>query len=230
MSSTPLSGSTEELLGLVRSGRDAQRAWSEVDRRYRNTLRALITTRIPPGGARRFDADDVLQSAFLCAWSQLGRFHYVGERSFLAWLRAIAINTLRDRLRTQGAIKRDPARELRGSVGSELASASASTPGPAEQVERSEERMLLVLTLAELPELEQTTVCLHVFEGWSFSEIARQEGCSQHTVSRRYARAVAALCAAREAQAAKPRVAPQLPPQDRPNGAERELGEAAHER
>jgi len=221
MSSTSPSGSTAELLDLVRSGRDAQRAWSEVDRRYRTTLRALISTRIPRGGARRFDADDILQSAFLRAWSQLGRFHYAGERSFLAWLRAIAINALRDRLRTQGADKRDPARE-QGSLGANLASAMASTPDPAEQVALGEERMLLVLDLAELPELDQATVCLHAFEGWSFSEIARHHGCSHHTVSRRYARAVAALCAARDAHAAKPLATT--------HAAAPELGGAAPER
>lgn len=222
MSSAPLSGSTAELLDSVRSGRDAERAWNEVDRRYRSTLRTLISTRLPPGGARRFDADDVLQSTFLCAWSQLARFHYAGERSFLAWLRAIAINTLRDRLRTQSAVKRDPAREQRVAVGTSLENAAASTPDPAEQVARGEERMLLVLNLAELPELEQETVCLHAFEGQSFSEIARHQGCSQHTVSRRYARAVAALCAAREAREAQ-----LAKPPAEASGAEREPGGAA---
>lgn len=132
-------------------------AFRSLYRRHAPRLRMTILRLL---GARREDADDVLQEAWVAACRGLHRFR--GEARFSTWLASIAIRTARRRFDWQAnAIELDDA----------LPSAAVA-PGAGMDLERA---------LASLPDAHRTVVVLHDVEGYTHEEIAGLLGIAAGT-------------------------------------------------
>lgn len=156
-------------------------AFAELVRRHKEPLYRLL---------RRYtgDADDAYEAAheaFIAAWSAIRR--YDPSRSFLAWLRTIAINKARDRGR-RAAFRR----LLFGSEGLDGHAALAEPdPGAAADdtvIERQEMRVLDA-AIAGLPAPLKEALLLTAFDGWSQAEAGSILGVTAKTIETRVYRA-----------------------------------------
>jgi RNA polymerase sigma-70 factor (ECF subfamily) len=122
---------------------------------YRFVLRLL--------GGNEFDAEDIVQQAWLKAVEGLGDFRW--EASFRTWLHGIALNCCR------GLFRRKEPRWLALEEGPLLA-------GP---MTNPDERMDLETALKRLPSGYRTVIVLHDVEGYTHEEIGHQLGISANT-------------------------------------------------
>lgn len=86
-----LEGGADDLARRATSGDRA--AFSALMTSHKEQLYRFVRRRIPDAE----EARDVVQEAFVSAWTAIGRFE--PERSFGVWLRSIALNKCRDRAR-----------------------------------------------------------------------------------------------------------------------------------
>jgi RNA polymerase sigma factor (sigma-70 family) len=164
-----------------RAAEGDDRAFSELVRRHKTSLYRLL---------RRYTGDDdhayeAAHEAFIAAWSAIRR--YDPSRSFLAWLRAIAINKARDRGR-RAAFRR----LLFGTEGLyERAALAEPDPAPLADemaIERQEMRTL-DQAIARLPAPLKEALLLTAFDGWSQAEAGDILGVSAKTIETRAYRA-----------------------------------------
>jgi RNA polymerase sigma-70 factor (ECF subfamily) len=132
-------------------------------------------------------AADLTQQTFVRAWQSLPRLRAVG--AFRGWLHRIAMNLVRDELKSGRARLEVPASVLPD----DQLGASALVAGPDEQVVSRELRGAVWSALAELPPDQCIAVVMHHIEGMSVSEIAQAAGVRPGTVMSRLARGRAAL-------------------------------------
>lgn len=108
--------------------------------------------------ANREDAREVLQDTFLQVHTRIGQFR--GDAPFWSWLRKIAVNAALVRLRSN----KPPHDEL----DDEMAAETTSLP----------DWIDLEQGLAQLPAQTRSVLWLHLVEGYSHEEIAREFGRS----------------------------------------------------
>ncbi|MCI3132806.1 RNA polymerase sigma factor [Phenylobacterium aquaticum] len=164
-----------------RAAEGDERAFSELVRRHKEPLYRLL---------RRYtgDADDAYEAAheaFIAAWLAIGR--YDPSRSFLAWLRTIAINKARDRGRRASF-----RRLLFGSEGLDGHAALAQPdPGVAadDTVILGQQIQVLDHAIARLPAPLKEALLLTAFDGWSQAEAGDILGVSAKTIETRVYRA-----------------------------------------
>jgi len=89
--------STPDLLLRVRSGDGV--AATRLYQRYQPTLRRLAHGRLPPTMRDLLDTDDLVQETLVIAFKRLEDFEYRREGAFLAYLRQILFNQLRQEIR-----------------------------------------------------------------------------------------------------------------------------------
>lgn len=172
---------TADLLAQARGGNDV--AWEVFYRRYR--VRLLLDARHHMRGQYlgTHDTEDIVQSAFLAAWSTIQAFEYNGEGSFRAWLRRLVVTRVLSRLRQRAA----EARHLPRAAPQLLAEASQDPgQGPEALAERAERTRRLLACLEELPELERDIVVMRDFERKRWREVAECCGRSLAYVQSRY--------------------------------------------
>lgn len=144
--------------------------------------------------ARRLTGDgdqayEVTQQTFIAAWRALSRFD---GRPFDTWLRAIALNKVRD-LARRAAVRRlfeGPETEARV-----VADARPSAEGA---LWRRQQLTALDLAIARLPEALKGPLVLTIFDGRSHAEAAAILGVSTKTVETRVYRAKRRLVQALE--------------------------------
>jgi RNA polymerase sigma-70 factor (ECF subfamily) len=177
---TPLDSAADEALARRAAAGD-ERAFAELVRRHKDPLYRLL---------RRYtgDADQAYEAAheaFIAAWRAFGR--YDADRSFVAWLRTIAFNKLRDLGR-----RRAVHRFLLGSdvLEEEAAEARADPASGADDIliER-QDVAALDRAIARLPGKLKEALILTAFDGWSQKEAADILGVSEKTVETRVYRA-----------------------------------------
>jgi RNA polymerase sigma-70 factor (ECF subfamily) len=88
---------TSVLLGRIREGDGAAR--EALFARYLPVLRRWASRRLPATARDVRDTDDLVQDTLLRALQRIGSFEYRGEGAFLAYLRQILMNRVRDELR-----------------------------------------------------------------------------------------------------------------------------------
>jgi RNA polymerase sigma factor (sigma-70 family) len=130
---------------------------------------------------RRYQAmlatEDVLQVTFMEAFLRIRNFTYSGEGSFLAWLRQVGENNLRDAIRGFEADKRPPEyRRVVSNPGADshttfLATLAESMTTPTEHLRRSDAKELLHAALAKLPPDYEKVLRLYHLEERHIDEV-----------------------------------------------------------
>ncbi len=157
---------TAVLLDQVRSGDDAAR--ERLMERFLPVLHRWARGRLPNYARAAAETDDLVQVTLLRALGNAGRFDNRGEGAFLAYLRQILLNAVRDEIRRAG--RRPP----HDPVDRELLDTAPSV------VERAigrqaMERYERALTLLEPRQRE--AVLLRVEFGYSYAQIAEAVTC-----------------------------------------------------
>jgi len=156
-----------------------QAAFEQLVERYQGRLFAL---------ARRYtrnvvDVEDIVQDAFLKAFSKLHTFDH--RASFYTWIYRIATNTILDGLKRRGRSPvqsvEDP--EVVGDV------APVEIPSPSAALEDHEVAEITRAVLEQLPDIFRAVLVMREFDGLAYQEIADTLGISIGTVESRLFRA-----------------------------------------
>jgi RNA polymerase sigma factor (sigma-70 family) len=126
-------------------------------------LRRWAHRRLPARMRDTGDTDDLVQETLLRAFRNLDTFEHRGEGAFMAYLRAILLNTVRDGMRL--------AERRHATLPLSEAFADAA-PSAVEQAIGAEKLALFEKALSELPEEQQHAVILRVEFGYSHARIA----------------------------------------------------------
>ncbi|HVN75773.1 MAG TPA: sigma-70 family RNA polymerase sigma factor [Thermoanaerobaculaceae bacterium] len=161
------------LLELVRAGDTA--ATDRLVRRCLPALRRWAHGRLPVRARGMVDTDDLVQVSVLRALNQVGRFEPRREGAFLAYLRRILLNAVRDEIR----------RVARRPGGEEASEDLPDCAAPAvEQVIGRETMEAYEEALAQLSDAQQEAVILRVEFGYTFPEIADATGSPSANAAR----------------------------------------------
>lgn len=138
------------------------------------------------------DASDMAQEAFLRAWRSLPAFQF--ESAFSTWLFRLTHNICIDHLRAQ---KRRPTVSLTVADDEGEEAVQLDVPDPAPDPELAailaEDRALLAMAMAQLPEGFREILTLRAINDLSYSEIAEILHLQEGTVKSRLSRARAQL-------------------------------------
>ncbi len=153
--------STAALLARIRTGDD--RAREKLAGRYLAALRRWAHGRLPHAARDLVDTDDLVQSTLYRALSHLQDFEDRGEGAFLAYLRQILLNQIRDEARRS---RRRPAHdELPDNL-------TSDGPSPLEALIGREKLELYEQGLARLNPSQREAVVLRLELGLRYREIA----------------------------------------------------------
>lgn len=177
--------STTRLLARFQGGDTAAR--DQLVSRYLPILKRWARGRMPRFGRDLAETDDLVQITFLRALNNLERFESQRPGAFLAYLRTILLNNVREELRRHG---RQPMRET----------LSDNQPDEASVVEQAIGTELLEdyeQALQTLKPQERQAVILRLEFGMTFPEIAAElDSPSANAVRMTITRAVAKLAEA----------------------------------
>ena len=152
-------GRTADLLRRVREGEKG--ASDQLVRRFLPILRRWAHGRLPPHARDLSDTDDLVQVTLVRALNHIGTFEPRREGAFLAYLRRILLNSLRDEVRR---VNRRPTR-------TELTDDLAD-PALVVDAVGSDTMIAYEAALSTLSERQQEAVILRVEFGYSYAEIA----------------------------------------------------------
>jgi RNA polymerase sigma-70 factor (ECF subfamily) len=161
----PDPGSTaplEKTADLLRRVREGERgATDRLVRRYLPVLRRWAHGRLPGHARDLADTDDLVQITLIRALDHIEDFEPRREGAFLAYLRRILLNSLRDEIRR---VNRRPARKDVDDV--------IADPALVVNAVGVETMVAWERALATLPEKQQEAVVLRVEFGFSYQEVA----------------------------------------------------------
>jgi RNA polymerase sigma-70 factor (ECF subfamily) len=177
---------SQELLDRVSSGDEIAR--EEMALRYRPLLARFAKARLPLHARSRFDTEDLVQEAFLRALERLDSFSPERRGAFLAYLRQIVMNMIRDELRSAAHRRAEPGREEQ---------VADPAHGPLEAAFNRQALEGYEQALATLRPEEQEAVVLRLEMDCGYDEVARLTGKrSANTARMLVVRAVARLAEA----------------------------------
>ena len=147
-------------------------------------LSAHVAAGLPAAIRSVVGADDIIQQVYEQVFRDIGGFEPHEDSSFLAWLKTIADNRIRDSLRRHKAQKRggDHRRvtglPVEGSpfVDDLVEEYAATSATPSREVARREAIQAIQVALADLPEDYRLVVQLRYFDGLSLEETAEAVG------------------------------------------------------
>jgi RNA polymerase sigma-70 factor (ECF subfamily) len=191
---------TNALLQQAAAG-DSQR-WGELLTRHKERLRRMVALRLDQRLQRRLDASDVLQEAYLEAWSRLGEYVRDPAVPFFLWLRFLVGQKLVTLHRHHlGREMRDAGREVslyRGALPEASSAALAAQllghdTRPSEAALRIELKIRLQSALNQMDPIDREVIALRHFEQLSRAETAQALQMRESAVSKRYVRALERL-------------------------------------
>ena len=194
------SSETRKVLERARHGDSS--GWSELVARHRERLRRMVALRMDRRLQRRIDASDVIQEAYLEAWTRLAEYLRAPTMPFFLWLRFLTAQRLVTLHRKHlGVQMRDPAVEVSlyhgGLPQTSSAALAAQLLGrdtrPSEAAIRAEMRVRLQEALNSMDPLDREILALRHFEQLSRAEIAHLLRIQDTAVSKRYIRALKRL-------------------------------------
>jgi RNA polymerase sigma-70 factor (ECF subfamily) len=156
-------------------------------RRFLPLLRQWAHGRLPRAARDLHETDDLVQLALMRALKNLEHFEHEGPGSFLAYLRQILLNQVRDEVRRLGR------RPGTAEIDPELPDADA--PSPVERLVGSERLQAYERALGELPRRQQGLIVMRLELGMSYPEIAAETGSTPDAVRVMVARALVRLAA-----------------------------------
>ncbi len=163
--SSPEPGITATLLARARDG-DVQ-ACSKLFARLRPRLRRWAHGRLPQRARDGLDTEDLVQVTLIRALKHVREFEPRHEGAFLAYLRRILLNQVRDQLRR---VKRAPERnELHDDL-------ADGAPSPLERAIGRDAMERYERALAELAPDQREAVILRVEMGYTYEEMAEALG------------------------------------------------------
>ena len=184
----PSLGSISILVERARDGDFAAR--EQLARRCIDALRGFANVRVPQSVRGRLDSDDLVQTAVMRAFERLESFQRRGHGSFLANLRTIVLNQIRDEARRLSS--RVPHQDL----GSALADPG---PSPLEAAIGADLVEAYERGLARLSAEQRQAIVLRLEMGYSYQEIAEAIGSASPNAARMVvARALVRLAGAME--------------------------------
>ncbi|MDJ0656497.1 MAG: sigma-70 family RNA polymerase sigma factor [Xanthomonadales bacterium] len=155
--------STTQLLSRYRAGEES--AANGLFERYMPILRRWARGRLPAYGRDLSETEDLLQLTFLRALKRLDKFESERPGSFLAYLRAILLNLVREELRRNAR---------RPSTVSMIESLPGQQISQVEQTIGRERLEVYEKALSQLSEVKRNAVIMRVEFGMTFPEIARE--------------------------------------------------------
>lgn len=168
---------------------------------HRERLRRMVALRMDQRLQGRIDASDVIQEAYLEAWTRLAEYLHAPTMPFFLWLRLLTAQKLVTLHRKHlGVQMRDPALEIslhEGLPGTSSAALAAQLLGqdtrPSEAAMRAEMKVRLQEVLNSMDALDREVLALRHFEQLSRAEIAHLLQIREAAVSKRYIRALKRL-------------------------------------
>lgn len=157
----PSFGTISVLVERARLG-DSQ-AREQLAQRCIEALRRFASGRVPHSARARLDTDDLVQTAVMRAFERLPSFEPRGHGSFLAHLRTIVLNAIRDEARR--LMSRMPHEEL-------VTGLAGSGPSPLEAAIGNDVVDAYESALARLPAPQREAVILRLEMGYSYEDIA----------------------------------------------------------
>lgn len=178
------SESTADLLALCRNGDTTAR--DRLMRRFLPILQRWAHGRLPHYARKNAGTDDLVQLTLLRALTRVSNFQQQHEGAFLAYLRTIFLNQLRDELR----------RNARQALPRELADEqqTAAVGSPLEEAVGLQALALYEDALAQLQAKDREAVLMRLEFGYQYAEIATDLGLPSSNAARmRISRAIAQL-------------------------------------
>jgi RNA polymerase sigma factor (sigma-70 family) len=157
--------STMVLLARVRQGDLAAR--EVIMARYRPALRRWAQGRLPSRARGMVDTDDLVQITLSRALSRLEEFEPRREGAFLAYLRTILLNQIREEVRR--ALRRPPQEEIGDGMCDE-------GPSPLDQAIGREVVSRYEAALKRLSRGQMEAVVLRIEFGYTYQQIAEEMG------------------------------------------------------
>jgi RNA polymerase sigma factor (sigma-70 family) len=154
--------STAALLARVREGDDKAR--EDLAARYRTLLARWAHGRLPPAARSVLETSDLVQTTLMRAFARVEQFEPRREGAFLAYLRQILLNQIRDESRRR---KRRPVSEPLPEVLED-----STTPSPLEAIIGAESLARYEEALARLTERQREAIILRVELGLRYREVA----------------------------------------------------------
>jgi RNA polymerase sigma-70 factor (ECF subfamily) len=176
--------------------------WGELLARHRKRLRRMVALRLDRRLQGRIDASDVIQEAYLEAWSRLTEYVREPKTPFFLWLRFLAGQKLVTLHRHHlGVEMRSASLEVALYPGTMPEASSAALAAqllghdtrPSEPAIRAELRIQLQEALNRLDPIDREVLALRHFEQLSRAECAHLLNMSDVAVSKRYFRALKRL-------------------------------------
>ncbi len=181
---------------IAKAGLGDRSSERELFERHRARLRKMVSVRMDPRLAARFDPSDVVQEALLTASIQLPQYAQTRGLPFYPWLRQLAWQRLVDLHNHHFTAQR---RSVVREVGMQLSDESvlklaepfvSREASPSNTVEREELSLSIQNALSRLPDDDREVLVMRHLEQMSVSEIAAVLGLSESAVKMRRLRAV----------------------------------------
>ena len=167
--------------------------------RYGPEARRAIQGKIGKKWRAVLEEDDVMQVTYLEAFLHIDQLIGRNPASFVAWLKRIAENVLRDAIRELERKKRpNPAKRLHTTVTEEsyvtlLDYVGGTSTTPSRHARRNEARDMIEHAMQQLPPDYRDVLQLHHLEGRGVTEVATKMGRSEGAVYMIRARALERL-------------------------------------
>jgi RNA polymerase sigma-70 factor (ECF subfamily) len=165
--------STVDLLAAIRQG--DLRARETLLGRYLPPLKRWAHGRLPARARDLAETDDLVQNTMVRALSHLDGFDVRHPGAFLAYLRQILLNQVRDEIRRVGR------RPVRQELGDDLVE---KAPSPVEDAIGEETLEAYQAGLAKLGPRQQEALVLKIEMGFTNEEIAQAVGCKTANAAR----------------------------------------------
>jgi len=145
--------------------------------RFRGYLRVIARLQAGPRLQGKFDASDIVQQTLVRALDAFPQLKGESDAAVAAWLREILARQLANTVRDLGRQKRDATRERSLELALDQSASrlerflATADPSPSQQVQQSEQVLLLADALAALPESQREAIVGHHLEGRTLSEV-----------------------------------------------------------
>lgn len=183
------------LIQRFRSGDES--ALKSLFMRYEPRLRGLLGQRLPVSMRRKLSVEDILQEAYLTAYTRISEFEARHDGAFGAWLEQIATFKLREQIRRyRNTYKRGAADEVTRGARPDTVLFAGKGPSPSEAAIGEELRTKAVRAMRELPDDYRRVIELVQVEHLTLRVAGERMGRSREAMKKLYGRALAKLAEA----------------------------------